>query len=132
MPNGYKDAILVLMAHRTYSISRNGRDRRRFTDDLQRHRRLLLEANKELKKATRAKSEFVSKMSHEFRDALNVIIGFTELMLDEIPGPINQQQRRSLNDILASSRRLQKLVNEYLEHPEMISENAVRTTGEKG
>lgn len=120
------------MAHRTYSISRNGRDRRRFTDDLQRHRRLLLEANKELKKATRAKSEFVSKMSHEFRDALNVIIGFTELMLDEIPGPINQQQRRSLNDILASSRRLQKLVNEYLEHPEMISENAVRTTGEKG
>jgi signal transduction histidine kinase len=70
-------------------------------------------------------------MSHEFRDALNVIIGFTELMLDEVPGPINQQQRRSLNDILASSRRLQELVNEYLENPEMISENAVRTTGDK-
>jgi hypothetical protein len=40
------------------------------------------------------------------------------LMLDEVPGPINQQQRHSLNDIHASSQRLLKLVNEYLEHPD--------------
>ena len=132
LPNGYKNAIIVLMAHRVYSISLNQRNSRRITDDLQRHSKLLLKANRELKKATRAKSEFVSKMSHEFRAALNVIIGFTELMLDEAPGPINQQQRHSLNDILASSRRLQALVNEYLEHPEMIRENAIPTTCENG
>ena len=116
------------MAHRVYSISRNDRDSQRFTDNLQRHSRLLLEANKELKKATRAKSEFVSKMSHEFRAALNVIIGFTELMLDEVPGPINQRQRHSLNDIHTSSQRLLELVNEYLEHPGLEVENAIRNT----
>jgi signal transduction histidine kinase len=120
------------MADRVYSISRNESDSQRFTDNLQRHSRLLLEANKELKKATRAKSEFVSKMSHEFRAALNVIIGFTELMLDEVPGPINPQQRRSLNDILASSQRLLILVNEYLEYPEMAREKAIRATCENG
>lgn len=123
---------MILMAHRVYSISRNERDTQRFTDNLQRHSRLLIEANKELKKATRAKSELASKMSHEFRTALNVIIGFTELMLDEVPGPINQQQRHSLNDIHASSQRLMTLVNEYLEHPEMVRENALRTACENG
>ncbi|MBA7682124.1 Non-motile and phage-resistance protein [subsurface metagenome] len=118
------------MAHRVYSISRNERDSQRFTSNLQHHSRLLLEANKELKKATRAKSEFVSKMSHEFRAALNVIIGFTELMLDEVPGPINQRQRHSLNDIHASSQRLLELVNEYLEHPGLEDENVIQTTCE--
>ena len=123
---------MVLMTHRVYSISRNERDSRRFTSNLQHHSKLLLEANKELKKATRVKSEFVSKMSHEFRAALNVIIGFTELMLDEVPGPINQNQRHSLNDIHASSQRLLELVNEYLEHPEMVRENAIQTSCENG
>ena len=117
------------MAHKVYRISRNKSDSQRFTSNLQRHSRLLLEANKELKKATRAKSEFVSKMSHEFRAALNVVIGFTELMLDEVPGPINRQQRHSLNDILASSRRLQALVNEYLEHPELEDEKVNKPLG---
>jgi len=113
------------MANRIYSISRNERGTQRLTDNLQRHSRLLHEANRELRKATRARSEFVTKMSHEFRAGLNVIIGFTELMLDEVPGPINQQQRRSLNDILASSQRLLTLVNEYLEYPGLKGEKVV-------
>jgi|GEM_PF-3513117 len=127
LPNGYFSAIIVLMANNVHSIPRTKRDSQRFTDNLQRHSRLLLEANKELRKATRAKSEFVSKMSHEFRAALNVVIGFTELMLDEVPGPINQQQRHSLNDIHTSSQRLLELVNEYLEHPGLEDENVIQT-----
>ena len=115
------------MAHRVHSISKRERDNRRFTDNLQRHSKILFEANEELKRATRAKAEFASKMSHEFRAALNVIIGFTELMLDEVPGPINRQQKHSLNDILASSRRLLELVNEYLEHPELERKNVIHT-----
>lgn len=116
------------MAHKLYSISKTELDSRRFTVNLQRHSKILFEANRELKKATRAKTEFASKMSHEFRAALNVIIGFTELMLDEVPGPINQQQKHSLNDILASSQRLLALVNEYLEEPELEREKVVQTT----
>lgn len=54
---------------------------------------------------------YQEKLSHEFRTPLNIIIGFTELMLDEVPGKINEQQRLSLNDILNSARRLLELVN---------------------
>ena len=52
------------------------------------------------------------RISHDFRSALNVVAGFTELLLDEMPGKINEEQRRSLNDILNSSRRLNDLVND--------------------
>ena len=52
------------------------------------------------------------RISHDFRSALNVVAGFTELLLDEAPGKINEEQRLSLNDILNSSRRLNDLVNE--------------------
>jgi signal transduction histidine kinase len=118
------------MAHKVFSISRNEHESQRFTENLQHHRELLLEASKELKKATQAKSEFASKLSHEFRAILNIIIGFTELMLDEVPGPINEDQRGNLEDILTSSKRMLKLVNDYLEEPGREREKVIRTAPE--
>ena len=53
--------------------------------------------------------------SHEFRGQLNIIIGFTGLLLDEVPGKINDQQRQSLEDILRSGRRLLGLVEEVID-----------------
>jgi len=64
----------------------------------------------------KAVSRSLAGMSHEFRTPLNIIIGFTELMLDEVPGKINEEQRHSLNDILESAKRLLELVNSM---PEM-------------
>jgi len=55
--------------------------------------------------------ERLEKISHDFRTPLNIIIGFTELLLDEAPGKINDDQRSCLNDILESSQRLLRLVN---------------------
>ena len=115
------------MAHKVFDVSRNEHESRRFTENLQHHRKLLFEASRELKKATQARSEFVAKLSHEFRATLNIIIGFTELMLDEVHGAINEDQRRALEDILASSKRMLKLVNQYLEEPEPGREKVIRT-----
>jgi signal transduction histidine kinase len=56
-------------------------------------------------------SEQLEQISHDFRSSLNIIIGFTELLLDEAPGKINDEQRRSLNDILNSGNRLLSMVN---------------------
>lgn len=64
----------------------------------------------------KAETDFSTKMSHDFRTPLNIIIGFTELMLDEVPGKINENQRRSLTDILNSARRLLDMVNNMAEH----------------
>jgi len=44
---------------------------------------------------------------------MNIIIGFTELLLDELPGPVNQEQRQCLNDIRESARRLLGLMNDF-------------------
>ena len=94
---------------------RLAQENKRLVDRLQRSNKLLFEANEELRKATRAKSEFMANMSHELRTPLNVIIGFSELMLDEVPGKINEEQSQSLNDILSSGRHLLDLINDILD-----------------
>lgn len=71
--------------------------------------------NEELEKASRAKSDFLARMSHELRTPLNVVMGFAELMLDEVPGEINDEQRQCLDDILTSGRHLLGLINEVLD-----------------
>ena len=58
--------------------------------------------------------DFMNKMSHDFYTPLNIIIGFAELMLEEIPGEINEQQKSSLTDILNSGKRLLTLVDELM------------------
>lgn len=96
-------------------------ENKRLVESLQRSNKLLFEANEELKRAICIKSEFMSRMSHELRAPLNVIIGFAELMLDEVPGKINEEQRQSLRDILTSGRRLLELIDNILEKPEIGS-----------
>ena len=57
-------------------------------------------------------------LAHDFRTPLNIIIGFSELLLEEIPGKLNEEQRLDLTDILNSGRRLLKTVNAMLERYE--------------
>jgi len=103
------------MSRKVLSVSKSETENYSVTEKLQLQSKLMFEANEELKKATQAKTELLAKLSHEFRKTLNVIIGFTELMLDEKPGKINEDQRASLNDVLSGSKRLLYLINSYLE-----------------
>ena len=107
--------IIVLMSRKVLSISKSDTENRSYAEKLELRTKLLLEANEELKRATQARIELLAKLSHEFRKTLNVIIGFTELLLDENPGQINEEQRASLNDVHSGSKRLLYLVNSYLE-----------------
>src|SRR6476469_6501685 len=50
--------------------------------------------------ATLAKSRFLAGISHELRTPLNGIIGFSELMHDGRVGPISDEHREFLGDIL--------------------------------
>jgi signal transduction histidine kinase len=85
-----------------------------FVEGLQRSNKLLLEANEELRKAIRARSEYINHKSHALRTPLNIIIGFSELMLDEVTGKINEEQRQNLTDILSNGRRLLELIDDIL------------------
>ena len=61
------------------------------------------------------KSEFLANMSHELRTPLNGIIGFTEFLIDEKPGPLRPKQNEYLSDVLTSARHLLQLINDVLD-----------------
>ena len=58
-----------------------------------------------------ADPENLEKISHDIRSSINIIIGYTQLMLDQTTGKINAQQRQALQDILKSSSRLNDLTD---------------------
>lgn len=72
---------------------------------------------------TRAKGDFMANMSHELRTPLNSIIGFSELLRDEIPGPLNDDQRAYVSDILTSGKSLLGLINDVLDLSRVESGN---------
>jgi signal transduction histidine kinase len=61
------------------------------------------------------KSEFLASMSHELRTPLNGIIGFTELLIDEKAGPLNDVQKECVNYTLISGQHLLQLINDVLD-----------------
>jgi PAS domain S-box-containing protein len=65
--------------------------------------------------ATEAKSRFLAGVSHELRTPLNGIIGFSELMYDAKLGPVSEDHKDVLGDILTSSRHLLQLINDILD-----------------
>jgi PAS domain S-box-containing protein len=65
-------------------------------------------------KANRAKSEFLSSMSHELRSPLNAILGFAQLMDSDSP-PATSTQKASIGQILHAGWYLLDLINEILD-----------------
>ena len=96
-------------------LQRDVTEHKLMEQEIQKKNEQLKLQNEELGKASRAKSDFLARMSHELRTPLNVIMGFAELMLDGVPGEINEEQRQCLDDILTSSRHLLGLINEVLD-----------------
>ncbi|HVZ74640.1 MAG TPA: ATP-binding protein [Polyangia bacterium] len=65
--------------------------------------------------ANQAKSAFLANMSHELRTPLNAVIGFSELLEQQIFGPLNDKQSAYVNNVLVSGRHLLQLVNDILD-----------------
>ena len=86
-----------------------------FTRELSATNQELELRNREVERANRLKSEFLASMSHELRTPLHTIIGFSELLTEELEGPLNQKQKRFLNHIHQDSLHLLELINEILD-----------------
>ena len=74
------------------------------------------EARRRAEEANLAKSRFLASMSHELRTPLNAILGFSEVMSNEVLGPMqNQTYRDYARDVHDSGQHLLDLINEILD-----------------
>ncbi|WP_207280739.1 sensor histidine kinase [Thiocystis violacea] len=73
----------------------------------------LLKAKEEAEQANRAKSEFLSLMSHELHTAMNAILGFAQLLEQDVS--LGEAQRENVHEILLGGEHLLKLINEVLD-----------------
>jgi PAS domain S-box-containing protein len=64
--------------------------------------------------ANEAKSTFLAVMSHELRTPINAIIGYTELIAEQIVGPLNAIQRTQLDRVRTSASHLLSLIENVL------------------
>jgi signal transduction histidine kinase len=71
--------------------------------------------------ASQAKSQFLAMMSHELRTPLNAIIGFSEITVKELFGPIAPRYREYLGNIADSGNHLLGLINDVLDFSKVES-----------
>lgn len=65
--------------------------------------------------ANRAKSDFLANISHELRTPLNSVIGFSQVLLDRMAGPLNSRQEGYVDNIVFSGERLLELISNILD-----------------
>jgi signal transduction histidine kinase/CheY-like chemotaxis protein len=75
----------------------------------------LIETNARLTEVSQLKSQFLANMSHELRTPLNSIIGYSELVLEQIYGPLTDTQRDRLEKVSRNGRHLLSLINDILD-----------------
>ncbi len=68
----------------------------------------------ELQELDKMKSAFLANMSHELRTPMNTIMGYSEVLLDKVDGPLNEEQEKSLKKVMASAKHLLQLIDDTL------------------
>ncbi len=91
-------------------------------DEMRRTNAALLESNAELERqyvaaveARRLKDEFLANMSHELRTPLTAVLGYVYLLQEGLSGPLTEDQRSTLTQVVNSSERLLTLIEDLLE-----------------
>lgn len=67
------------------------------------------------KEAARVKGEFLANVSHELRTPLNAIIGFSDMLMAGMSGPLNEKQNHKLERLKENGKRLLALINDLLD-----------------
>lgn len=119
-PGAYFDMVLAENRHLRVSEYRTGEGSTmsHYVDisDIRRHEAELRDARDIAERANKTKSEFLATVSHELRTPLNAIIGFSEIIRDELLGPIgNPDYVEYVRDIHASGAHLLELINDILD-----------------
>lgn len=71
--------------------------------------------NRQLLENSLRHADFLANMSHDLRSPLNSVIGFSELLLDQLSGPINEKQQEYVKSIRASGVHLLALIDDIID-----------------
>ncbi len=112
------EALQVFAAHAAVAV-----DNARLFQDLQARTR-------EVEVASQHKSQFLANMSHELRTPMNAILGYTELILDDIYGAVPDKIREILSRLQNSGRHLLSLINDVLDLSKMEAGKLTLSLGE--
>lgn len=84
-------------------------------NELKIHEEQVRRQNEQLARAARLKDEFLATIGHELRTPLNGILGYSEILLEEIFGSLNDRQRQSVTKIGDCGKHLLSLINDILD-----------------
>jgi signal transduction histidine kinase/putative methionine-R-sulfoxide reductase with GAF domain len=71
--------------------------------------------SRELELASKHKSQFLANMSHELRTPMNAVLGYTDLILDNIFGEVPEAIRDTLERVKSNGQHLLGLINDVLD-----------------
>jgi len=74
-----------------------------------------METVQRLRELDELKSSFLANMSHELRTPLNSIIGFTQVIMEGLDGPVTKEMETDLQSIHGSGQHLLSLINDVLD-----------------
>lgn len=112
MTTGLSIALIVILSLLTLSLYKNNNLRAKANELLQDKNNELLLAKEKAEKASLAKAQFLSTITHELRTPLYAVTGLTHLLLEEDPKP---HQKEHLNSLKFSGEYLLSLINNILD-----------------
>jgi len=121
--------VLALIIHNSFKVHLTSRTHLASIttafSDLQRASDSLNDANGRLADFERVKTNFIAMVSHELRTPLTSIIGYSEMLLEGMAGPINTEQRDYVQVILDKGENLLGLISHVLDLARIESGNVI-------
>lgn len=105
-------ALILILSLLTLSLYKNNNLRAKANELLQDKNTELQEAKEKAEKASQAKAQFLSTITHELRTPMYTVTGLTHLLLEEDPKP---EQKEHLNSLKFSGEYLLSLINNILD-----------------